>query len=182
MPTIKERRKQLEHEKVKKEGAAIIYRADAKMKEKTKCLLVQTERLVLLLTHNDRRLTVLLSAAGKKNRISHDNAEEVPNGNVFGGNGYGIDPDKSPDFIIERQVLDCYAPDSTILKNILDTLRVKTTKQARRIVLNLNDYPVEKRTELIDHLISQTHKDLKHLDELLIIEDRQVTRAYWRFE
>lgn len=61
-------------------------------------------------------------------------------------------------------------------------LREKTTKQARRIVLNLNDYPVEKRTELIDHLISQTHKDLKYLDELLIIEDRQVTRAYWRYE
>ncbi|MBQ4900498.1 hypothetical protein KB559_16800 [Paenibacillus sp. Marseille-P2973] len=66
--------------------------------------------------------------------------------------------------------------------DILRTLRAKTTKQARRIVLNLNDYPVEKRTELIDHLISQTHKDLKHLDELLIIEDRQVTRAYWRYE
>ncbi|KAF6659464.1 contractile injection system protein, VgrG/Pvc8 family [Paenibacillus polymyxa] len=99
------------------------------------------------------------------------------------GNGYGIDPKKSPDFIIERQVFDCYAPDTTTsLRNILDTLREKTTKQARRIVLNLNDYPIEKRRELIENLKSQTHKDLKHLDELLIIEDRQVTRAYWRFE
>lgn len=108
--------------------------------------------------------------------------DELPNGNSFDGNGYGIDPKKSPDFIIEGQVFDCYSPDSIILKNTLDMLREKTTKQARRIVLNLNDYPVEKRTELIDHLISQTHKDLKHLDELLIIEDRQVTRAYWRYE
>lgn len=66
--------------------------------------------------------------------------------------------------------------------DILRTLREKTTKQARRIVLNLNDYPVEKRTELIEFIKSQTNKDLKHLDELLIIEDRQVTRAYWRFE
>ncbi|WP_438496264.1 hypothetical protein [Paenibacillus sp. IHBB 3054] len=82
----------------------------------------------------------------------------------------------------EGKVFDCYAPDSTILKNILDTLRVKTTKQARRIVLNLNDYPVEKRAELIEYLKSQTHKDFKNLNELLIVEGRQVTRAYWRFE
>ncbi|GIO95280.1 hypothetical protein J14TS5_03660 [Paenibacillus lautus] len=109
--------------------------------------------------------------------------DEVPNGNAFDGNGYGIDPSKSPDFIIEGQVFDCYAPDKgTSLQNILTTLRGKTTKQARRIVLNLNDYPVEKRQELIDYLISQTHKDLKHLDELLIIEGRQVTRGYWRFD
>ncbi|ANY70731.1 hypothetical protein BBD42_13575 [Paenibacillus sp. BIHB 4019] len=109
--------------------------------------------------------------------------DEVPNGNAFDGNGYGIDPSKSPDFIIEGQVFDCYAPDKgTSLQNILTTLRSKTTKQARRIVLNLNDYPVEKRRELIDYLISQTHKDLKHLDELLIIEGRQVTRGYWRFD
>ena len=109
--------------------------------------------------------------------------DEVPNGNVFDGNGYGIDPSKSPDFIIEGQVFDCYAPNKgTSLENILNTLRGKTTKQARRIVLNLNDYPVEKRQELIDYLISQTHKDLKHLDELLIIEGRQVTRGYWRFD
>ncbi|MGG3284540.1 hypothetical protein ABEQ74_29700, partial [Paenibacillus solani] len=108
--------------------------------------------------------------------------DETPNGS-FRGNGYGIDPDKSPDFIIERQVFDCYAPDiDTKLNNVLRTLREKTTKQARRIVLNLNDYPVEKRAELIEFIKSQTKKDLKHLDELLIIEDRQVTRAYWRFE
>ncbi|WP_236841255.1 hypothetical protein [Brevibacillus formosus] len=44
------------------------------------------------------------------------------------------------------------------------------------------EYPVEKRPELIEFLKSQTHKELKHLNELLIIEDRQVTRAYWRFE
>ncbi|MEY8747002.1 hypothetical protein AB9M62_48540 [Bacillales bacterium AN1005] len=109
--------------------------------------------------------------------------DEVPNGNAFDGNGYGIDPSKSPDFIIEGQVFDCYAPDKgTSLQNILTTLRGKTTKQARRIVLNLNDFPVEKRQELIDYLISQTHKDLKHLDELLIIEGRQVIRGYWRFD
>ncbi|MNP64165.1 hypothetical protein D3C76_1596420 [compost metagenome] len=93
-----------------------------------------------------------------------------------------MDPKKSPDFIIEGQVFDCFSPESTILKNTLDTLRLKTTKQARRIVLNLNDYPVEKRAELIEYLISQTHKDLKNLNELLIIEGRQVTRVYWRFE
>ncbi|WP_413773718.1 hypothetical protein [Paenibacillus woosongensis] len=49
-------------------------------------------------------------------------------------------------------------------------------------MLNLNDYPVENRAELIDFIKSQTHKDLKHLNELLIIEGRQVTRTYWRYE
>ncbi|SFF33340.1 hypothetical protein SAMN04487969_1273 [Paenibacillus algorifonticola] len=98
------------------------------------------------------------------------------------GNGYGLDPKKSPDFIIEGQVFDCYSPNSTNLSNILRMLRDKTTDQARRIVLNLNDYPVDKRSELIGFLLSQTQKDLKHLDELLIIEGRQVTRAYWRYE
>ncbi|MFF2484347.1 hypothetical protein [Paenibacillus sp. NPDC058071] len=38
---------------------------------------------------------------------------------------------------------------------------------------------VPEKNELIDYLISQKHKDLKHLDELLII---QVTRGYWRFD
>ncbi|WP_339267586.1 hypothetical protein NYE54_27305 [Paenibacillus sp. FSL K6-1330] len=108
--------------------------------------------------------------------------DELPNGNAFDGNGYGINPDKSPDFIIEGQVFDCYAPDSTNLSNILKMLRDKTTNQARRIVLNLNDYPIEKRAELIEFLLSQAHKDLKHLNELLVIEGRQVTRAYWRYE
>ncbi|WP_051775641.1 CdiA C-terminal domain-containing protein [Paenibacillus tyrfis] len=94
--------------------------------------------------------------------------DEVPNGNGFGGNGYGINPNKNPDFIIERQVFDCYAPESTNLKNILKMLRDKTTDQARRVVLNLNDYPIEKRAELIEFILSQTHKDLKHLNELLV--------------
>ncbi|WP_156897687.1 CdiA C-terminal domain-containing protein [Paenibacillus massiliensis] len=98
------------------------------------------------------------------------------------GNGYGRDPKKSPDFIIQGQVFDCYSPESTNLSNINKMLRDKTTGQARRIVLNLNDYPVGNRRELIEFIRSQTHKDLKHLDELLIIEDRQVTRAYWRYE
>lgn len=60
-------------------------------------------------------------------------------------------------------------------------LRDKTTGQARRIVLNLNDYPVGERSELIEFILSPTHKDLKHLDELLVIVGRQVTREYWRF-
>ncbi|WP_334077937.1 hypothetical protein [Paenibacillus sanfengchensis] len=107
--------------------------------------------------------------------------DEVPNGK-FEGNGYGINPKNSPDFIIEGQVFDCYSPKSINFTNIRSTLRDKTTNQARRIVLNLNDYPVEYRTELIEFLLSQTHKDLKHLNELLVIEGRQVTRAYWRFE
>lgn len=79
-------------------------------------------------------------------------------------------------------MFDCYAPDSTNLSNILKMLRDKTTNQVRRIVLNLNDYPIEKRAELIEFLLSQTHKDLKYLNELLVIEGRQVTRAYWRYE
>jgi|GEM_PF-2636794 len=108
--------------------------------------------------------------------------DELPNGNGFDGNGYGINPNKSPDFIIEGQVFDCYAPISTNLNTILKMLRDKTTNQARRIVLNLNDYPFEKRTELIEFILSQTHKDLKYLNELLVIEGRQVTRTYWRYE
>ncbi|MEK8129432.1 hypothetical protein WMW72_16110 [Paenibacillus filicis] len=37
------------------------------------------------------------------------------------GNGYGIVPEKSPDFIIDRQVFDCYAPDlGTKLDNVLE--------------------------------------------------------------
>ncbi|WP_162248971.1 hypothetical protein [Paenibacillus sp. Root52] len=108
--------------------------------------------------------------------------DEVPNGSGFDGNGYGINPDKSPDFIIEGQVFDCYAPESTNLSTISKMLRDKTTNQARRIVLNLNDYPFEKRTELIEFILGQTHKDLKHLNELLVIEGRQVTRAYWRYK
>ncbi|MUG44330.1 hypothetical protein GNP95_04880 [Paenibacillus woosongensis] len=56
--------------------------------------------------------------------------DEVPNGNAFDGNGYGIDPSKSPDFIIEGQVFDCYAPDiDTKLDNVLRTLRELQNKR-----------------------------------------------------
>ncbi|MEN1990807.1 hypothetical protein [Paenibacillus hubeiensis] len=56
--------------------------------------------------------------------------DEVPNGSAFDGNGYGVLPNKSPDFIIEGQMLDCYAPGTNNMKTNLGTLRDKTTYQA----------------------------------------------------
>jgi hypothetical protein len=60
--------------------------------------------------------------------------------NKIDGNGYGIDPTKSPDFLIEGRPFDCYSPSTSNIRNIWKTVADKSETQASRVVLDLDDY------------------------------------------
>ena len=96
-----------------------------------------------------------------------------------GGNGYGIKPNTNPDFLIENNVFDCYAPEKdTKMKTISNKIYTKTISQAQNIVLNLNDYDGD-TIEHIDYLKQRANPkgDLKHLEKLWVIKDGRITKV-----
>ncbi|MGG2921565.1 hypothetical protein ABEO71_20720, partial [Brevibacillus parabrevis] len=100
---------------------------------------------------------------------------------VNGGNGYGIKESSNPDFVIEGKVFDCYAPTiETNVDNILRNITKKTKTQAERIVLNLDQFPSEKVTEIIQGILRKANPngDLKNLKELFIVKDGEITRVF----
>ncbi|MFD0588492.1 hypothetical protein ACFQZE_10800 [Paenibacillus sp. GCM10027627] len=100
---------------------------------------------------------------------------------VNGGNGYGLKESSNPDFLIEGNVFDCYAPTiETKVDNILRNITTKTKTQAERIVLNLDQFPPEKVIEIIQGILRKANPngDLKNLKELLIVKDGKITRAF----
>jgi hypothetical protein len=89
-----------------------------------------------------------------------------------GGNGYGIELGANPDFLIGNEPFDCYAPNSTNVRNIWSTVKIKTIRQASRIILNLSDY-----SGSIYALYNQFMKwPIDTLSELLIIVDGHIYR------
>ncbi|MEK3661516.1 hypothetical protein NSQ29_18250 [Paenibacillus sp. FSL F4-0236] len=100
---------------------------------------------------------------------------------VNGGNGRGIKESSNPDFLIEGEVFDCYAPTiDTNVDNILRNIRTKTKSQAERIVLNLDGFTSEKITEITEGVLRKANPngDLKNLQELLIVVDGKITRIF----
>lgn len=80
-----------------------------------------------------------------------------------------------PDFIIEGDYFDCYAPTSSNPKNVRSGIRDKVKKQqAARIVLDLNDSDLT-----AEALRSRLLRDPVHgLQEIKIVEDGAVTDFY----
>ncbi|MDQ6419790.1 hypothetical protein RB620_10140 [Paenibacillus sp. LHD-117] len=104
--------------------------------------------------------------------------DELPN-----GNGYGIEPQSNPDFIIEGNVFDHYAPLSTKSANGIATEIAKKTKtQAERIVLNLDDFTAEQVKEVTEKILGKANPngDLKHLQELFVVRDGEINLLYRR--
>lgn len=100
---------------------------------------------------------------------------------VNGGNGHGIKETSNPDFRIEGEIFDCYAPSiDTNVDNIFRNIRTKTKTQAERIVLNLDGFTPEKITEVTEGILRKANPngDLKNLQELLIVVDGQITRVF----
>ena len=93
---------------------------------------------------------------------------------VKGGNGFGLLPDKNPDFLIGRYVFDCYSPMFASARNVYSNVQKKTFEQASRIILNLNRYHLS-----IEELYKQfkTYR-LDTLDELFVIIDGKITRWF----
>ncbi|TYQ18270.1 UNVERIFIED_CONTAM: filamentous hemagglutinin [Acetivibrio alkalicellulosi] len=75
---------------------------------------------------------------------------------------------KKPDYRIEGQLFDCYAPDEgTPIKNILSTIneKVNIKKQANRMVVNLQDWDGN-----MDDLAKEfIKKPVKNLEEVIVI-------------
>ncbi|WP_019637138.1 hypothetical protein [Paenibacillus fonticola] len=92
-----------------------------------------------------------------------------------GGNGFGIKKTSSPDFLIDGKAFDCYSPKAnTPVRNIWDTVKGKTEKQASRIVINLDDF-----SGSVDDVAKQFKEyKIDTLEELLIIKDGKVIRLY----
>ncbi len=90
------------------------------------------------------------------------------------GNGYGVKPSSNPDYLIDGQVFDCYSPKTTNLRTIWDTVVGKTENQARRVVLNLDDY-----SGSLDDLAKQFNDwPIDGLDELLAIKNGKIARLF----
>ncbi len=89
-----------------------------------------------------------------------------------GGNGYGLEADSNPDFLIEGEAFDCYSPDGCKSFSVWSKVQTKTLKQARRIVLNLSDYQGS-----VYELFNQfKNYEIATLDEMLVIHDGQIFR------
>ncbi len=84
---------------------------------------------------------------------------------------------KKPDYRIQGEYYDCYAPNSPRLSNIRTTLEQKVAKrQASRIVLNLEDTVLtveEVATEVLTHPVPD-------LQELIVIKGGRVFRVWPR--
>lgn len=92
--------------------------------------------------------------------------------NKLEGNGFGLTPTSNPDFKINGEIFDCYSPDTSSVRNIWSTVQGKTISQARRIVLNLDDFPGS-----MDDLAKQFNDwAIDSLDELLIIKNGKIAR------
>lgn len=100
---------------------------------------------------------------------------------IDGGNGHGIADGSNPDFLIEGNVFDCYAPklDGKV-QSIIKEIAGKTKKQSGRIVLNLDNFPNEKVTEIIETILRKANSngDLKRLEELILVKDGKITRVF----
>ena len=104
---------------------------------------------------------------------------------VLGGNGHGVKKTSNPDFLIEKNVFDYYSPDdNTPIEKVCSYIKNKTKTQATRIVLNLDDYPVNKISELQETILKQTtsttNQHLRYLEELFVVRDGQITRIFAR--
>jgi hypothetical protein len=82
---------------------------------------------------------------------------------------------KEPDYKIEDEYFDCYAPDSSNLDNVRDAISRKVKSgQADRIVLNLDDSP--RSTDEIKDVLQR--KPIADLKEIFVVKDGKVVRFY----
>ncbi|MCI9072090.1 MAG: hypothetical protein HFH80_04680 [Lachnospiraceae bacterium] len=89
-----------------------------------------------------------------------------------GGNGYGIEAGSNPDYLIDGKAFDCYSPDGRNVRNIWSNVEDKTTRQAERIILNLDDYAGSEE-DLYNQFMEY---EIETLKELIIIKDGNIER------
>jgi len=97
-------------------------------------------------------------------------------------NGYNVEQNpptnwkgKKPDYKLDGEYADCYAPRTDNVRNIRDAIAKKVNEgQAARIVLNLDDTPVTLEA-IKQHLASDPITALK---QLIVIKNRKLTLLY----
>jgi uncharacterized protein YukE len=107
---------------------------------------------------------------------------ENESADVLAQHGYDVEQNpptnalgKNPDYRIEGDYFDCYAPDTDRLDNIRTRLSEKVADgQAERLVLNMDDTP-RSMDDVADLLRRKPIADLK---ELLVIKDGKVARLF----
>ena len=87
----------------------------------------------------------------------------------------GISPDKKPDFRIEGEVFDAYAPSRSRAWNIASQIETKVMEgQTRRVVLELSDSPVG-----FEEMMGQLSRSpIEGLEEVIIVEDGSMV-GHW---
>jgi hypothetical protein len=91
-----------------------------------------------------------------------------------------LNPNKKPDFKIEGEIFDCYAPNpNTDARNIVSQIRKGKIEQGqtRRIVLNLEDSRVSLNS--IQDALRKEH--MPELEEIIVIKDGKVL-SWFPFE
>jgi len=109
--------------------------------------------------------------------IEHENESA----RVLAENGYDVEQNptsinrKKPDYKLNGEYADCYAPSTDKARNIRDNIAKKVNEeQAERIVLNLDDSPVT--LEVIKKQL--TENPIADLKELIIIKGGKLTRPH----
>jgi hypothetical protein len=131
-------------------------------------------------------------AAPKKGRLTGQPKQPHPNDDpetmrglrrenesarVLADNGYDVEQSplskgpKQPDYKLNGEYADCYAPMTSNPRSIRDTIALKVNKgQADRIVLNLDDSQVTLEA-LKKHLLENPIADLK---EIIVLKGKRV--------
>ena len=91
-----------------------------------------------------------------------------------GGSGYGLQSEANPDYIIEGQVFDAYAPTTGNIGNIWFTIYDKVQRQAERIVLILDDTTVTVND--VQNYFDEN--SIPNLKEIFILVDGKLTIYY----
>jgi hypothetical protein len=110
--------------------------------------------------------------------IEHENESA----RILAENGYDVEQNpvtrlnrKNPDYKLDGEYADCYAPNTDNPVNIVDRIAGKVNKdQASRIVLNLDDSQVE-----LDALKKQLLENpITKLKDIIVIRDRKIILFY----
>jgi uncharacterized protein YukE len=120
------------------------------------------------------------TAARPHKKIHRALRRENDSADVLAQHGYDVEQNpptnmhgKNPDYRIEGEYFDCYAPDTDRIDNVRTKLSEKVADgQADRLVLNLDDTPLS-AGDVADLL---RRKPIADLRELLVVSDGNVVR------
>jgi len=120
-------------------------------------------------------------SSGASSQNQRDLVKENESADILADKGYKVEQnpevpgDKNPDYKIEGEVFDCYAPNTDNLRTIRKKISKKVgTGQASRIVINLDDTSLNASD--VTNLLKRQPKE--GLNEVIGIKDGQVIQIF----